>query len=620
MILRKFVLFSVVLFFTACGDVGTTSPSKATITAPNLSNKSSIELAKNEDIGRIQFSNSGDRVTSCQVSPNLPQGLSLKSDCSITGTPTANHSPTTYVVTGKNEAGSDTASINISVITMEERTVKVSGTITYDSVPFKSGLSSGLNYNRISKKKVRGTVVEILNSSNRVLGSTTTNADGLYSLNITGTSVKVRVYAKLYKAASGGQSSWDFQVKDNTNRNALYVMEGSLASLGTKSTQTRNLNASSGWTGSRYGSTRVAAPFAILDVVYQAIHTVTSAQSDAVFPPLNLFWSKNNVAASGSLSLGQIITSHFDGTALYILGKENSDSDEYDSVIIGHEWGHYYESVFSRADSIGGPHGTGDELDIRLAFGEGFGTAMGAIITGNSLYRDSYGSRQGKSFGSDLEAGTVRNPGWYSEASIYNMLYDIYDSQDDEGDTLSLGFSAIHKVLTTEQKNTPAFTSIFSFIKALKNQNPGYDTEIDTLLAHQKISPIRDIYGTGRTNRRVNANPLYSHLNVGQSVNITTDYSADSVSPNNRLGTYNFVTFTVPSTRTYTISIRGRRTSNTFDPDIYLYTGSSNEPIAVAERESRTEQLSKRLEAGTYRMAIIAYGTSTGSTYTVTLN
>ena len=506
-------------------------------------------------------------------------------------------------------------------------TVTLSGTVSYDSVPFKSGLNSGLDYNNITQKKVRGAVVEVLNSSNKVLGTTSTDDKGHYALTVTGTSVKVRVFARLHKVARSGQSSWDFQVKDNTNSNALYAMEGSLASLGSSSTQTRNLNASSGWTGSRYGATRVAGPFAILDVVYQAIDTVTTVENDAIFPPLNLFWSKNNLGAydnklshSENLALGQIVTSNFDGTSLYILGKENSDTDEYDSVIIGHEWGHYYESVFSRADSIGGQHGNGDELDIRLAFGEGFGTAMGAIITGNNLYRDSLGNRQSQSFGSDLESGTVKNPGWYSEASIYNMLYDIYDSHDDEGDTLSLGFAAIHKVLRSEQKNTPAFTSIFSFIKALKNQNPGYDTEIDTLLAHQQIAPIRDIYGTGRTNRRVNANPLYTDLSVGQSVNITTDYSAKSTSPNNRLGTYNFVTFTIPSARTYTISISTRGGSSSFDPDMYLYRGSSNQPIAAAEGEGRTEQINKRLSAGTYRMAVIVYGTSSGTTYTVTLN
>jgi hypothetical protein len=499
-------------------------------------------------------------------------------------------------------------------------TVTVSGTITYDFVPFKSGVKSGLDYNNISKRKVKGAEVKIVDASGETLATTSTDANGVYSVKVTGTTAKVRVAAKLYKAKSTGQASWNFQVKDNTNSDALYVMEGRLANLGTNSTQTRNLNAPSGWTGRSYGSTRVAAPFAILDVVYQAIDKVTTAQSDAIFPKLDIFWSKNNLSASGNLSLGQIVTSHFNGTSLYILGKENSDTDEYDSAVIGHEWGHYYESVFSRADSIGGQHAKGDELDIRLAFGEGFGTAMGSMVIDSPLYIDSFDNAQGQSFGSNLESGTVQNPGWYSEASIYNLIYDIYDSNDDAGDTLSLGFSAIHKVLISAQKDTPVFTSIFTFIKGLKDQNPGNDTAIDAILAEQKIAPIRDIYGTGRTNRRVNASPLYTHLSVGESVNIQTDYSANSITPNNRLGTYDFVTFTIPVSKTYTISIESVGGSSTFDPDMYLYTGSSNEPIAIGEREGVREQITKRLSAGIYRMAVIVYGQSSGSTYKITLN
>ena len=33
--------------------------------------------------------------------------------------------------------------------------------------------------------------------------------------------------------------------------------------------------------------------------------------------------------------------------------------------MIAHEFGHYIEYNFSRADNIGGPHGVGDKLDIR---------------------------------------------------------------------------------------------------------------------------------------------------------------------------------------------------------------------------------------------------------------
>ncbi|HIP52051.1 MAG TPA: hypothetical protein EYG94_08195, partial [Campylobacterales bacterium] len=241
-------------------------------------------------------------------------------------------------------------------------TVTLSGTVTYDSIPFKNTNTAILDYNNITQKKVRGAVVEVISSTGTVLGRTNTDNNGAYSLSVTGELVKVRVSARLYKATASGQSSWDFRVKDNTAGNALYVMDGSLAYLGENSTQIRNLNAPSGWSGSSYSSNRTAGPFAILDVVYDAIAKVTSAQSNAVFPALDIFWSKNNTTTSGANSDGHIGTSHYDNTALYILGKENVDTDEYDTGVVAHEWGHYYEAKFSRSDSTGGPHGGTDLL------------------------------------------------------------------------------------------------------------------------------------------------------------------------------------------------------------------------------------------------------------------
>jgi len=508
-----------------------------------------------------------------------------------------------------------------------KKEVVLSGTITYDFVPFKSGLRSGLDYDNMRRKKVKGVTVEIIDEQGKVVATTTTNSNGTYRVKVKGTQVKVRVLAQLKKAPHSGQASWNFQVKDNTNHDALYVMEGRLASLGTSGTQTRNLNASSGWDGYSYTRRRVAAPFAILDVIYDAIGMVKGAQSDAVFAPLDIFWSKHNVAASGSKRLGQIITSHFDGTALYILGAENSDTDEYDRAIIAHEWGHYYEENFSRADSLGGAHGRGDMLDIRLAFGEGFGTAIGCMVNKDPLYIDSYGSGQHQSFGADVEAKTPSsdNPGWYSEASVYRILYDIYDDHDDGADRLSLGFAPMHKVLIDAQKNTKAFTSIFSFITALKLQNPDDEEAIDAITSSEKIAPINDIYGTGRTNRKEeNANPLYAELPFGGAVDIKRDYSAEATDPKGTLGAYNFVKFTIPAEGEYTFTIRevkgSGRVDPNLDPDFFIYKGSSNQPIAQAVAERRTDLLTTTLSAGTYRMSVIVYGQSSSNIFRITLN
>jgi len=505
---------------------------------------------------------------------------------------------------------------------MKVTTVTLSGSVTYDAVPFKSGGGSGLDYNNITKKPVRGAIVEIVNGSGSVLKTTTTDENGAYAVEVTGTNVKVRVSAKLYKAPILGQSSWDFQVKDNTNSNALYAMEGSLAGLGSNDTQIRNLNAPSGWGGSAYIDTRVAGPFAILDVVYSAIDKLTAVEKDIVFPPLNIFWSKNNVPLSGNKSLGQIGTSHYNfvENAFYILGSENSDTDEYDSAVVAHEWSHYYEYNFSRTDTIGGPHATGDRLDIRLAFGEGFATTMGNIIIESSLYLDSgkEGQAQNIAYANLEEGGKARNPGWYSEASIYHLLYDIYDSQDDEGDRLSLGLGPIHNALITTQKNTEAFTSIFTFITALKAEVPQSEGEIDAITNNESIASIVDVYGSGRTNRGIeNANPLYADLKVGGSVIITPDYSAKLKNRENWLGIYNFIKFTIPTAGTYTINARS---TSGVQLNFAAYREGSRSVAISSSSTGSSVSGSAYLDAGIYRMSIMDSNLVSGQRFIVTLN
>ena len=56
-------------------------------------------------------------------------------------------------------------------------------------------------------------------------------------------------------------------------------------------------------------------------------------------------------------------------------------TDEYDDHVVVHEWAHYFEANFSRSDSIGGDHASDNVLDIRLAFGEGFGNAYSAMAS-----------------------------------------------------------------------------------------------------------------------------------------------------------------------------------------------------------------------------------------------
>src|SRR6185369_15988926 len=149
-----------------------------------------------------------------------------------------------------------------------------------------------------------GVTVELVGAG-AVLGSTVTDAAGHYSLAVaSNTDVSVRVRAEMVRV---GSPSWDFRVVDNLNANALYTLAGTVFSTGTADL-VRDLHAASGWTGSAYTAPRSAAPFAILDVVYDCAQVVLGAAPTTAFPPLQMLWSTGNVPVSGS-GPGEIGTS-----------------------------------------------------------------------------------------------------------------------------------------------------------------------------------------------------------------------------------------------------------------------------------------------------------------------
>ena len=468
--------------------------------------------------------------------------------------------------------------------------ILVTGTITYDLVPHNTG-TNALDYGAITQEPVKGAVVE-MRCGGLQYASAVTDATGAYSLNASaGVNNSVRVYAQMLDTSAPG--TWNFQVVDNTASGALYAMEG--GSINSTSNITgHNLNAASGWGGSSYTSTRVAAPFAILDSVYESFQKVLSVDSSAVFPALNINWSVNNVAISGDKTAGQITTSLFDGSAIYILGSENSDTDEYDDHVIIHEWGHYFEYNFSRTDSIGGSHSLSDILDIRLAFGEGFGNAYSGIASGDSVYRDSSGTQQGSGFSFDVDSNSCAKPGWYSECSVQSLLYDF--------NTL-FGFSALYTVLTNEQKNTVAVTSIFSFVKGLKN-NVGSEVTIDGYLTPQNIDSITDIYGDSETtNNPGTSNQLPVHTTGTATNNICTTNENGS---SNKLGVHRFIRFNFAGSQSVTFTATKTSGLNIADPDLILY--KQGNIVGIAEgTTANSETLTVNVTAGDYVLNLREY-------------
>jgi len=508
---------------------------------------------------------------------------------------------------------SEIKEVNLTVIPSREVRVSISGKVTYDLVPPTPNYD-GLDYAHTRQEAIKEATVELIDAQGEVFQSTVSDLNGSYvftdlpSL----TPFKVRVYAKMQRR---GSPSWDIKVVDNTQGAALYGFEGELISTETHDS-VRNLNAQSGWGGSGYTSTRVAAPFAIMNVIYKSMQNILEVDANTTFPSLLVNWSIDNVPQSGSREDGQIITSHYTEGNLYILGDANGDTDEYDDHVIAHEWGHYYEDKFSRTDSLGGMHSNGDHLDIRVAFGEGFGNAMSAISLRDPIYFDTMGVRQSQGWSMDIEQGVSINEGWFSEFSIQHILYDLFDDHNDGEDNLSLGFAPLHHVFIGKQKETPAFTSIFSFIDALKEENNASSEGIDQVVAKEGIATITDIYGSGRA--ILASEEPYDTLVVGSTVNLCTTNRYGDQGSRNKLSNHKYLSFVIPVSANYKLSV-ARNNGSGSDPDFYLsktspgftFVGAAESPIADLE------EITAPLEAGNYLMDISDWNTKEDACFDV---
>jgi hypothetical protein len=452
----------------------------------------------------------------------------------------------------------------------------LSGVVSYERVPFESA-GTGLDYSGTFEAPARGVIVELLDASGNVLGTTVTDAQGRYEFDAPeNTDVRVRARARLRHTSSGvGDPGWDVEIRNNTNGNALYTLSGDLENTGTAG-QVRNLLAESGWPGfggTSYSGPRSAAPFAIADSIYSAIRFVLdNGDAELVLEPLDIYWSTRNRPVSGDddFSDGEIggTAYHLAGgsgspSGIYVLGDDGLDTDEYDEHVLVHEFWHYLEHTISRTDNVGGAHFLDDKLDMRVAFSEGFGNGFSGIVLGDPVYRDSMGAAQGDEFTVDMDDNSRANAGWYNEFSVASIVWDLFDTDDDGVDHASVGFAPMYDVITHELRDGPALTSLFVFISALKQRSGVDASAVNSVVAGQSIvAATIDPYGSTETNDGGvdEALPLYTDVTLNGATERVCS-SATETAFFNTIGNRRFLTFNVPSDSQIEIRVVGLGTA-----------------------------------------------------------
>lgn|GEM_PF-813188 len=372
--------------------------------------------------------------------------------------------------------------------------VMVGGVAQYERVPVKfddAFGASALDYEQIRQEPIAGATVQLV-AGTTVLRTSTTGEDGSYRLAVpsdaaSGQPLTVRVLAESRRPR--------LQVADNTAGGRVFALESEPFEPGANVVFV-DLLASSGWTGSGYQE-RAAAPFALMDTVRRASWSLVPQWLDSL-PRLTIFWSEGNRPVSGDEADGAIGTSHFqvDKDALYVLGAEDEDTDEYDTAVVVHEWGHFlFARGLGRSDTIGGTHGAGYVLDARTAYEEGVCNVLGAItgLAGGNYYSDTSGPLQGRGWLEKLDENLAYDPipGWYSEGSVQTLVFDLFDAANDAAedfDNVSYGAAGTLELLveTLDQGN---YATVFTLLQAAETLHAEDSAALRALADWHLIDP-----------------------------------------------------------------------------------------------------------------------------------
>ena len=495
-------------------------------------------------------------------------------------------------------------------------TVTVAGTVTYDDVPPQANCS-GLNFNATTVRPIRGATVVLLSQGGAEIARTTSSDTGAYSFAgvAANANVQIRVLAESKRTGSPG---WDVEVRDNVDLSAsppalgsrpLYALDGGVFNSGS-SNATQDLRAGSGWNGGSYTGTRAAAPFAILDTIYTGLQFLAASDPSLQLPPLDVFWSVNNgdVTTSPNLDTGELGGSFyiFDLDSLFITGDANFNTSEFDDHVVGHEWGHFLDDTIFRSDSSGGTHFLGDKLDSRLAWGEGWPTALATFFLDDPVYCSTT-TPQGGGFGINAEGGAFGGQGWFDEVGVTRFVYDLWDTTSEGTDTGSVGFQPIYDVMTGGQRTSSAWTNIFTFsveLKAIVDANG--DALIDAQLGDEQTvnGSQLDIWGSNETNDGGASNPsdvLPMYIDMvadGTTTNICSDSQFDTrvEKDGNKIAEFRYIRLSVPLTDQYNVTITSTTPTpatadpddrDQSDPDMYIYQNG----VEIAELTSGEQNI-----------------------------
>ena len=144
-------------------------------------------------------------------------------------------------------------------------------------------------------------------------------------------------------------------------------------------------------------------------------------------------------------------------------------SDRHDDDVILHEFGHHTMYKAMKVNLPGGNHSLKTKCTEKLAWSEGWGNFLQAVLQGKGTYKDV-------ETGGDLKYNLEKDPKGYAqkgpdeEGSVSAILWDLYDGtdgvKDEDKDGVSIEFKYIWEAMK-ESKNATDVGTLKRFYKEL---------------------------------------------------------------------------------------------------------------------------------------------------------
>jgi len=389
-------------------------------------------------------------------------------------------------------SGTSTGSASVWVMSPNPgaQNLTLMGTARYEDREYDLNGFTG----EIRSKAIRNTVIEVVAIDGfQVIGTGATDASGKFNLTADNSKNQGGVYLRVISRTDPSHTE-KIEVRNNSTEAAFFAFASPALddSASEAFSATQDLLVT---------TDEIGGAFNIIDVMSDASALVQATGLSCpepyptCVPPLaKVYWEP------GSLE-GTFYDSGAD--AISVLGGGfGGDTDEYDDVILAHEYAHFILSKFSRDDSPGGQHDLFDNTqDIRLSWSEGWASFFAFAVLKSPLYIDTVQGGTLISLNNEDYSGAFKSGPPLSALAIYTtsevavsgVLWDVIDGiNGGEAEELDLSFKEVFQTILDFPTNKPTSLETFWTTFESATSTESFADDLQNILRERKISLFAD--------------------------------------------------------------------------------------------------------------------------------